>query len=198
MRDSAGKPWLVLQNIDVTAETGLDGPSVRLRVADASVGWPSAGLRVKRVGVEGDLGLDAGRLVLRRARLTTAGSTVEVSGALTRLSPLEADLRASGSVEGGLIGSLAPGTRIGGRIAANAAVNVARDSVTGTIEASTPALTVQGFGPWDARGRGRIQGSRLVVDSFQARGFGGRIDAEGSPWRCKAGRALSLVSGSQA
>lgn len=179
VRDSAGEPWLVLQNIDVTAETGPDGPSVRLRVADASVGWPGAGLRVKRVSVESQLGLAAGRLVLRSSRLTAAGSTVEVSGALTRLSPLEADLRASGSVEGGLIGSLAPGTRLGGRIAANAAVNVAKDSVTGTIEVSTPALTVQGFGPWDARGRGRIQGAQLVIDSFQARGFGGRIDAEG-------------------
>ncbi len=58
-------------------------------------------------------------------------------------------------------------------------MQVTNDGVTGTLGASSPALTVMGVGPWAANGRGRFEGPRLVLESLEATGFGGRLVAEG-------------------
>jgi outer membrane protein assembly factor BamA/autotransporter translocation and assembly factor TamB len=179
LRDEKGEPWLVLGRIDLEmAETG-GRRQVSVRVADAGVGWPHAGLHVKPAAAEGALALDGGRLVCERARVTAGASSVEVSGRLERISPITASASGRAALDGALVEALAPGTGLAGRIEADAKIAVQDDRVTGTLAATAPALTLKGVGPWAASGGGRFEGPRLVLEALEAKGYGGRLVAEG-------------------
>jgi outer membrane protein assembly factor BamA/autotransporter translocation and assembly factor TamB len=179
LRDAKDAPWLVLGRLDLEGKGGTR-PTLSVRVADAAFGWPGGGVRVEPATAEAALAVEAGRLVLERARLMAAGCTIALHGRLERLSPLTATGAATADLDGALAATLAPEAKVEGRLAAEAAVALVGDRVEGTIAASAPALTVAGAGPWEVSGSGRIDGPRLVVESLVASGYGGRLRAEGA------------------
>ena len=177
LRDATGAPWLVLGRVDFE----MAGASRRtsLRIADAAIGWPEGGLRVRPAEAEATLSLDGGVLVVEQARITASASSLELAGRVRRVLPLSAAATARAAMDGALVEAVAPGSGLQGRIEADATVDVADDRVTGRLDAAAPALKVAGVGPWSATGSGRLEGASLVVESFTARGFGGRLDAQG-------------------
>ena len=179
LRDAKGEPWLVLGRFD--AEMAEEGGRrrVSVRIADAGVGWPDGGLRVKPASASATLALDGGRLAFEQASLTAGGSSIDLRGRLDRISPITATASARAAFDGALVEALAPGTGLVGRLEADATVEVKDDRVTGTLTATSPALTLNGLGPWAASGRGRFEGPRFVLESLEARGYGGRLVAEG-------------------
>ena len=121
MRDVTGAPWLVLGRID--AETRPDSRRIGVRIADAAVGWPAGGLRLKPATAEAALSLDGGGLVFEEARVTTGASSLELHGRLDRLSPITANATARFAFDGDLVAALAPGTEVTGRIEGDVAVD---------------------------------------------------------------------------
>ena len=122
----------------------------------------------------------------RRAARLRAGagrwpgsSSIDLRGRLDRISPITATASARAAFDGALVEALAPGTDLAGRVEADATVEVKDDGVTGTLATTSPALTLKGVGPWAASGRGRFEGPRLVLESLEAKGYGGRLVAEG-------------------
>jgi len=177
LQDETGTAWLVLDRFDLDAD--VDSRRATLRVADGSFGWPGAGLPVRGATGDAQLRLEADRLVFEHARVLAGSSSVEASGQLERIEPITARASGHAALDGTLVETLAPGSGLAGRMEAAAAVEVVSDRVTGTLEASSPALTVGRLGPWNATGRGRFEGARLLVDAFDAAGLGGRIEASG-------------------
>jgi outer membrane protein assembly complex protein YaeT len=177
LRDAKESPWLVLGRVDLE----MAGASRRtaLRVADAALGWPEGGLRVKAAQAEAALALDGEALVVEQARLTAGAASLELAGRLQRVLPITGTASLRAAFDGALVEALASGSRLEGRIEADASVHVADDVVTGRLDAASRALTVAGLGPWSATGRGRFEGARLVLDAFTARGYGGKLDAQG-------------------
>ena len=176
LQDESGAPWLVLGRFDLDADTS---GGARLRLQDASCGWPGAGLRVQAATADALLRLEEGTLVVERVRIDAGASSVDVSGRLDRIEPITATASGQAAVDGTLVEALAPGSGLTGRIEATAKVEVVSDRVTGTLDASSPALALAQVGPWSASARGRFEGPRLLVDSFVADGFGGRLEASG-------------------
>ena len=111
--------------------------------------------------------------------MTAGGSSIDLHGRLDRISPVTATASARAAFDGSLVEALAPGTHLVGRLEADATVEVKDDRVTGTLTTTSPALTLSGLGPWAASGRGRFEGPRFVLESLEARGYGGRLVAEG-------------------
>ena len=179
LRDAAGEPWLVLRQVNAEMTKDDGRRTITARVSGATAGWPEGGLRVMPLSGEGRLALEGGRLVFDAARVTTGGSSMDLHGGLDRISPITATASARASFDGALVEALAPGSGIEGRLEADVAVEVRNDGLTGTLAATSPALAVQGVGPWAASGRGRFDGPRLVLESLEVRGYGGRLVAEG-------------------
>jgi outer membrane protein assembly complex protein YaeT len=177
LRDAKGAPWLVLGRLDL--EMAGESRRSTLRVADAGLGWPGGGLRVRAAHAEATLKLDGAALVVERARVTAGAASLELGGRLERILPITATTSARAAFDDALIEALAPGSDLQGRIEAAAAVEVTDDRVSGRLDASSPALTVAGLGPWSAVASGRLEGARLVIDSATAGGFGGRLEAQG-------------------
>ncbi len=179
LRDAKGAPWLVLGRLDAEMKTEGGRRALSVRITDAALGWPDGGLRMKPASAEAAIALDRGRLVVERARISVEGSSLELHGGLDRISPLTATASGRVVLDGALVGSFSPGTPVSGRIETDADLQVANDVVTGTLGASSPALTVMGVGPWAVNGRGHLEGPRLVLESLEAGGFGGRLVADG-------------------
>ena len=179
LRDAKGEPWLVLGRFD--AEMAEEGGRRRVwvRIADAGVGWPDGGLHVKPASADATLALEDGQLAFERARIVAGESSIDLRGRLDRISPITATATARAAFDGALVEALAPDTGLVGRVAADATVEVKDDAVTGTLVTTAPALTLKGLGPWAASGRGRFEGPRLVLESLEAKGYGGRLVAEG-------------------
>jgi outer membrane protein insertion porin family len=177
IRDAHGAPWLALGPFAVDATHR--GGHATLHIQRGDVGWPDGGLRVRSVAAEAELRLEAGVLVIDRARLTAGASTIDLQGRLERIEPITASASAQAALDGALVEALAPGSALTGRIGVKAAVQVVDDRLRGTLEAASPALSIAHCGPWSASGRGRFEGSTLVLDVFGAAGFGGRIEASG-------------------
>ncbi len=179
LRDEAGHPWLVLPALNARMAIRDGHRAVDVSLSGASAGWPGGGLRVSPLDVAGHATLDDGRLTVHQLRLTSGATTLELDGVIHRMSPFEATATAHGTLDGSLFGVLAPGTQLSGLIDVQTAVEVSNETVKGTLEASAPALAVQGLGPWAAEAHGHFEGARFALDSLTARGFGGRIDASG-------------------
>jgi hypothetical protein len=179
LRDARGVPWLVLGRLDASVVEDRGRRRVSARVADAGLGWPGAGLRVRPAAADATLAVDGGRLVVEQATFTSGASSVVVRGGLDRLSPATAAGWAHGIVDAGIAGALAPGAELAGRVDANVTVEVKDDAVSGTLRAASRALTVQGIGPWEVGGNGAFDGEQLVLEAFEARGLDGRLAAEG-------------------
>jgi outer membrane protein assembly complex protein YaeT len=179
LHDAKGEPWLV---VPFDAEMREEGGrrKIAVRIAEAGVGWPDGGLRVKPVSGEAVVALENGQLAFERVRVVAAESRIELGGTLERISPMTATASARATLDSALIAALAPGAGLSGRIEAEAAIAVGSDRVTGTLAAGSRALTVHGVGPWGASGRGRLEGPRLALESFEAKGCGGRLVAEGA------------------
>ena len=176
LRDAKGDPWLVLGRFD--AEMAEEGGrrEISVRIAEAGMGWPA---RPNPASASATLALDGGRLAFEQASVTAGGSSIDLRGRLDRISPVTATASARAAFDGALVEALAPGTDLVGRVEADATVEVKDDRVTGTLTATSPALTLNGLGPWAASGRGRFEGPRFVLESLEARGYGGRLVAEG-------------------
>jgi outer membrane protein assembly factor BamA len=177
MRDATGAPWLVLGRVDAETKPGPRG--IEVRIADAAIGWPEGGLRLKPVSAEGALALSEGGLVLEEARVASGGSTLELRGRLDRLSPITANAHARVAIDGDLVAALVPGTEVTGQIEGEVSVDAVENRVNGTLDAASPALTAMGLGPWQASAHGRIEGPQLVLEPLAAAGYGGRLVAEG-------------------
>ena len=177
LRDARGAPWLVLGRLDLE----MAGASRRttLHVANAGLGWPEGGLRVTPASAFAVISLDGDALVIEQARVVAGASSVELGGRLQRILPMTATAQVRADVDDAFVRRLSPASDLRGRVQATAAVVVDDDRLTGTLDASAPALTFAGVGPWNAVGRGRFEGARLVVDALTARGFGGRLEAQG-------------------
>ncbi len=147
LRDAGGAPWLVLGRFDAEMAEGDGRRRISLRIADAGVGWPKGGLPVKSAAAEGSLALDDGRLVFERARVVAGESSLDVDGVLERIAPLTATASLRAAFDGALVEALAPGTDLHGALRADASVEVKDGAVTGTLAATSPALTVQGRRP---------------------------------------------------
>ena len=186
LRDAKGAPWLVLGRVDAQGAAGSHRLTVR--VADAAFGWPPGGLRVRGAVADATLVVEDGRLRMERARLGARGASLELAGRLDRILPLTANATGRASFDGELVKALAPEAELQGRIEAEAAIVVRQDQVTGTLATSSPALTLAGLGPWEAKARAGIEGSALVVESLTAQGYGGRLEASGPVALTAAGR----------
>jgi hypothetical protein len=158
----AKRPWLAL------GATSDGGRKPAVRVADAGLGWPGGGLRVRAAHAEATLKLGGAALVVERARVTAGAASLELGGRLERILPITATTSARAAFGDELVEALAPGSDLQGRIEAAAAVEVTDDRVSGRLDASSPALTVARLGPWSAVARGRFEGARLVIDSATA------------------------------
>ena len=174
LRDAKGTPWLVLGRLDAE----LAERSLTLRVEEGALGVGD-GARLTSVSGEAGLRLDDGVLVVERARLTSGTTALELTARLQRILPTTATATARAAFDETLVGALAPGTEAQGRVEAAAAIEVVDDRLTGTLEASSKALTVAGVGPWVVAGRGRLESDRLRLDPLTAEGFGGRVEATG-------------------
>ena len=179
LRDAKGEPWLVLGRFDAEMAEEDGRRQVSVRIADAGVGWPDGGLHVKPASADATLALENGQLVFERAHIVAGESSIDLRGRLDRVSPITATATARVALDGGIVGSLAPGTEVTGRVEGDVTVEAVDDRVTGTLAVASPALTVLGVGPWAARGHGRIDGPRLVLESLTAEGYGGRLVGEG-------------------
>ncbi|HYN05478.1 MAG TPA: translocation/assembly module TamB domain-containing protein, partial [Vicinamibacteria bacterium] len=175
LRDAKGAPSLVLGRFgaEMTEEGGRRKISVR--IAEAGMGWPAL---PTPASASATLALDGGRLAFEQANVTAGGSSVDLRGHLDRISPVTATASVRAAFDGALVEALA-GSNVVGRLEADATVEVKDDRVTGTLTASSPALRLNGLGPWAASGRGRFDGPRFVLESLEARGYGGRLVAEG-------------------
>jgi outer membrane protein insertion porin family len=179
LRDAASRPWLVLAGIELQASGG-ERASGSLRITDASLGWPGGGLRVRPARAEAVLRVEGGALVVESLRMRTGGaSALDLGGRLERILPVTAAASVQAAFDGVLVAQLAPGARTSGRVTASAQIEVEDGRATGPFGAECEALAVEGVGPWAARARARFDGARLVVESLAARGFGGRVEAEG-------------------
>ncbi|HEY8234115.1 MAG TPA: translocation/assembly module TamB domain-containing protein [Vicinamibacteria bacterium] len=174
LRDAKGTPWLVLGRLDAE----LAERSLTLRVEEGALGVGD-GARLTPVSGEAGLRLDDGVLVVERARLTSGTTALELTARLQRILPTTATATARAAFDETLVGALAPGTEAQGRVEAAAAIEVVDDRLTGTLDASSKALTVAGVGPWVVAGRGRLESDRLRLDPLTAEGFGGRVEATG-------------------
>jgi len=178
LRDAAREPWLVLAGLELEASDGGRSPGALL-VRDAALGWPGGGLRVKPARVEAALRVEAGALVADSLRVASGASSLEVTGRLERILPLTSSASVRAVVDGALVAALAPGAGVSGQVVASAELRVDEDHVLGPLDAEASGLALAGVGPWAARGRGRFDGPRLVVDSLALRGLGGRAEAVG-------------------
>ncbi|MFI4945450.1 MAG: hypothetical protein ACHP85_19430, partial [Burkholderiales bacterium] len=174
LRDAKGAPWLVLGRLDAE----LAERSLTLRVEEGALGVGD-GARLTPVSGGAGLRLDDGVLVVERARLTSGTTALELTARLQRILPTTATATARAAFDETLVGALAPGTEAQGRVEAAAAIEVVDDRLTGTLDASSKALTVAGVGPWVVAGRGRLESDRLRLDPLTAEGFGGRVEATG-------------------
>jgi outer membrane protein insertion porin family len=179
LRDAKGEPWIA-GRFDAEMREAGGRRRIAVRVADAGVGWPGGGLRVKPVSGEATLALENGRLAFEQMRAVAGASSIDLGGTLDRISPVTAAASARAGLDGTLIETLVPGTELSGRIEADAGFAVERDHVTGTLAAASRALTVYSVGPWEVSGRGRFEGPCLALESFEAKGYGGRLTAEGA------------------
>ena len=134
---------------------------------------------MKPASADATLALENGQLAFESARVVAGKSSIDLRGRLDRISPVTATASAEVALDGALVEALAPGTDLVGRVEAEAKVEVKEDSVTGKLAATSPALTLKGVGPWAASGRGRVEGKHLVLESLEAKGYGGRLVAEG-------------------
>ena len=174
LRDAKGTPWLVLGRLDAE----LAERSLTLRVEEGALGVGD-GARLTPVSGEAGLRLDDGVLVVERARLISGTTALELTARLQRILPTTATATARAAFDETLVSALAPGTEAQGRVEAAAAIEVVDDRLTGTLDASSKALTVAGVGPWVVAGRGRLESDRLRLDPLTAEGFGGRVEATG-------------------
>ena len=179
LRDAKGEPWLVLGRFDAEMVEDAGRRRLSVRIADAGVGWPEGGVRVRPATADATLALENGQLVVERARVVTGESSIDLHGRLDRISPITATASAGVALDGAFVEALAPGTDLAGRVEADATVEVKDDGLTGTLATTAPALTLKGLGPWAASGRGRFEGPRLVLESLEAKGYGGRLVAQG-------------------
>ena len=186
LRDAKSAPWLVLAGLDAWGTEG--SRQLSLRVAAADLGWPEGGLRVKGAALEGTLAVKDGWLQIAQARLTAGRSSLELAGALHRIQPLTGNLSGRASLDGALVAAVSPGTEVVGQVEVETAFDARDDRFKGTLTTSSRALTISGIGPWSAIGRGRFEGSELVVESFVIDGYGGHVEASGPVAVNTAGR----------
>ena len=182
LRDASGAPWLQLRDIEARLEhPHREQPEIRVRVGQADVGRPDGGVRVRldqgsaRFEVEKETGV----LRLREARVVSGSSWMEATGELAQLDPVDSRLTARIAAEDALIRQLFPDVPAEGRVEAAISLQSDGSGLVGTIEASTPGVSVLDLGPWTGSLRGRLEGPRLTVDSLDLRGYGGAVTAQG-------------------
>ena len=182
VRDRSGAPWLQLRDIQASLDhPSRKQPEVRVRVGEAGVGWPEGGIRVR--GVQGSARIQleegTGALRLQEARVVAGSSWMEAEGELAHLDPVASRLNTRISAEGALIRQLFPDVPAEGRVEGTISGQSDASGAVGTIEASTPGLSVLDLGPWTGSVRGRLEGPRLAVDSLDLRGYGGAVSGQG-------------------
>ncbi|HSD26535.1 MAG TPA: translocation/assembly module TamB domain-containing protein [Vicinamibacteria bacterium] len=176
LRDVKGVLVLVVDRFDAQVTDDGGRRVVSLRAVEARAGGPDVG---RDVTLDATLVLDGGRLVVEQATLGTGASSVVVRGRLDRVSPVTAGAWAHAVIDAGAARTLSPGAEAQGRVEADARIDVKDGRVVSTLTASAPALSVRGVGPWAVSARGRLADEKLVLETLEARGFAGRVVAEG-------------------
>lgn len=179
LQDERGEPWLLLGRVAARMEERSGRRTLVVAVPEVSIGWPAAGLRLQGATAEAEIAFGGGSLSVERCRVSHRGSTLDLRGALARVSPFEAQTNLHASLAGDFVTRLAPGAVLEGGIDADLALVWARETLQGTVNARASALTVHGVGPWSVDVAGRLDGPVLQVESAQARGFGGRVSLAG-------------------
>ncbi len=178
LQDLRGTPYLVLDPIDATLQEHRGRRAIQITLRDGVVTPPGGRSRLQQLSGTAGLHFGGSSLVIDALHLAAQGSTIDLQGALDRLQPNEGTASVLVDADGALAALFSPGSDVSGRIRAQADLQL-KDSLRGQLRASSPALTVQGVGPWDASLRGRFDSGRMVVEWAEALGYGGRFTAKG-------------------
>jgi outer membrane protein insertion porin family len=176
LRDTHGQPRLIARRLALAMPSGSGAP-IALRADEVVV--HGAGREPARVAAEATLHLDAGRLLIDRARIAN-GASIELRGRLDRVQPVTASLNARATGEAALIEAFAPGTGLAGRIEADGTIALDKGAMTtATVTVASPELRSERFGRWAVRGGGRLDGAQFVVEDLTAEGPAGRASLSG-------------------
>lgn len=179
LQDVEGRAYVVVGRFDATLDERDGHRPIRITASDGRIGAAGSGFHLGPLTGEARLDAVQRTLALDGVRLAADGSSVELTGRLDRLSPLEATAALHANVDGALVSS-APGTSLVGRLEGDAEIRATALDTTGSVRLSTPGgLTVQGSGPWNATARGHFDARRLVLEGAEAAGHSGRLTAEG-------------------
>ncbi len=178
LQDLHGTPYLVLDPADATMLEHESRRAIQITLRDGVVMPPGGRTRLQQLSGTAGLRLDGGSLVIDALHLETEGSAADLQGVLDRLQPNEGAASVRIDADGALAAFFSPDSSVSGRIRAQADLQL-KGSLRGQLRASSPALTVQGVGPWDASLRGRFDSGRMEVEWAEALGYGGRFTAQG-------------------
>ncbi|MGD8896223.1 MAG: translocation/assembly module TamB domain-containing protein [Acidobacteriota bacterium] len=182
LRNREDVPWLRLEGFEVQVESPSGHPRGSVRVAEAGVGWPGAGIRVEPLRAEGEFELerDSGAVRLLRGEVVAGESTFEGRGHLAQVQPIEARAEGGGRLDARLLQQLVPDLEIEGWVDARATFEKDAAGARGSLEVEAADLRVFEVGPWDGTIRGRLEDRRLHVESLDLAGYDGRAEASGT------------------
>ncbi len=182
LRTADGTPWLRLEGLEAQVEARGGGAGGSVRVAQAGLGWPGAGIRVEGVSAEAGFEVEAGTGAFRvlGGEIVSEGATLEGRGRLRQIGPILADAEGGGRIDAGLLQKLAPGLELEGRLDARVSFEKDTAGAHGSLGVEVADFAAYDVGPWSGSLRGTLDDRRLQIDSVTLSGYRGRAEATGA------------------
>jgi outer membrane protein assembly factor BamA len=176
LQDRRGVPYLALDPLDATMQVSGGRRAIRLTLRNGAF-TPAGRARLPLSGIA-NLHLAGGGLVIDGLHLATKGASAELDGVIDRVRPERGTASVVLDAEAALATLFLPGSDLSGHVRAQADIEL-QGTLSGKLRASSPALRVQGVGPWETSLRARFDSRRLTIEAAQALGYGGRLTASG-------------------
>jgi len=175
--DSAGKPWLGLEEIALTLREGASGHQGRLLAGRGRLTAATEELPLS--AVEARFAIGEGRLQISDARAQSGSSLARVKGSITRLSPFTAALSFDFEADAALARKWNPRLRAAGRLTGRGSLETRPGELGIKIDFQSDALSWGRLSAFSARGKLELAKNRIVLSSLEVAGYEGRVLASG-------------------
>lgn len=126
------------------------------------------------------LALEEKKLQIREFLLRSGQTSLAAQGVLIESNPFQGNLDGRFQIEDSLTRYFAPDLPVAGTVHGRFQARMQESGLAGQADLEARQIYLTGLGPWSLQVRSRIEGSQILIDSFELSGSAGTIAASGS------------------